>query len=85
MSDSRDIITGLEVYSVDLKQDRPYLGPLRADESVNEQGYFVRRGNRTVYPRTNRSIVVRLWTKGGVEGWGGRFHGGEPDRCATLA
>lgn len=68
MSDAS--IAGLEVYVVSLHQDVPYLGALREGEQVNDQGYFVRQGNRTVYPHSNRSLVLRMWTTGGVEGWG---------------
>ena len=67
---SADAVAALEVYVVDLRQDTPYLGGLREGERVNSAGYFVRRGNRTVYPRDNRSLVVRVMTEGGVEGWG---------------
>lgn len=65
-----DRVKLIEVYLCDLSQDRPYLGALREGETVNRSGYFVRRGNRTVYPRFNRSLVVRIETDGGAEGWG---------------
>ena len=57
-----DPISAIEVFVVDLSQDRPYLGTLREGEDVNPQGYFVRKKNGTVYPRKNRSLVVRLLT-----------------------
>lgn len=66
----RDAVAGLEVFTVSLRQDTPYLGALRPGEEVNDRGYFVRRGNRTMYPRENRSLVVRAWTESGREGWG---------------
>lgn len=69
-SSSEDRVAGVEVHVVDLSQDTPYLGALREGEVVNEAGYFVRKGNRTVYPTKNRSLVVRVWTEDGVEGWG---------------
>ena len=65
-----DVISDLEVYVLSLSQDVPYLGALREHEQVNDQGYFVRQGNRTVYPRDNRSLVLRLRTRDGAEGWG---------------
>ena len=65
-----DKIASLEVYVVDLSQDRPYLGNLSEAESVNPDGYFVRQQNGTVYVRNNRSLVLRITTENGVEGWG---------------
>lgn len=51
-------------------RDEPYLGSLRPGEEVNAKGYFVRRGNRTVYPTFDRSVLVRLTTADGAVGWG---------------
>ncbi len=65
-----DIVREIQVFLVDLAQPTPYLGPLRESESVNSKGYFVRKGNRTVYPEKNRSLVVRARTGDGVTGWG---------------
>ena len=48
----------------------PYLGPLRAGETVNRRRYVVRQGNRTVYPTVDRSVLVRITTQEGVVGWG---------------
>src|SRR3546814_5019850 len=36
----------------------------------NERGYIVRKGNRTVYPTVDRSVVVRIETADGAVGWG---------------
>ena len=69
-SPTPDRVAAIEVYIVSLRQDKPYLGSLRDGEVVNKSGYFVRRGNRTVYPRENRSLIVRVLTEGGIEGWG---------------
>lgn len=65
-----DQVASIEVYVVDLSQDRPYLGALREGEEVDSRGYFVRKQNGTVYPRKNRSLVLRVLTRDGVEGWG---------------
>ncbi len=65
-----DSVAKIEVFLVALTQPTPYLGSLRKNEEVNQNGYFVRRGNRTVYPIANRSIVVRVETRKGLEGWG---------------
>ena len=81
---SQDRVAGLEVYVVDLSQDIPYLGSLRAGESVNEAGYFVRMGNRTVYPRSNRSLVARIRTRDGVVGWGETYGLVTPQATAAI-
>ena len=65
-----DLVAKLDVFEVSISQDVPYLGSLRADEHVNNRGYFVRSGNRTVYPQNYRSLILRLETRGGIEGWG---------------
>ena len=79
-----DPIAAIEVYVVNLRQDQPYLGSLRDGETVNESGYFVRRGNRTVYPRGNRSLVVRVVTADGVEGWGETYGLVAPHATAAI-
>ena len=81
---SADPIATVEVYVVNLRQDKPYLGNLREGETVNESGYFVRCGNRTVYPRVNRSLVVRVVTSDGVEGWGETYGLVVPDATAAI-
>ena len=84
MSQSQATIQGIEVYTVDLTQDKPYLGSLRSGETVNESGYFVRKGNRTVYARRNRSLIVRMWTDNGVEGWGETYGLVAPQATAAI-
>lgn len=81
---SADRVAEIEVYTVDLSQDKPYLGSLREGEKVNEAGYFVRQGNRTVYPRKARSLVVRITTKDGVEGWGETYGLVAPQAPAAI-
>ena len=63
-------IEDVEVYLVSLDQETPYLGPLHKGEMANGSGYFVRGLNRTAYPIKNKSLVVRIVTKDGIEGWG---------------
>ena len=79
-----DLVAAIEVYIVNLYQDKPYLGSLRDGETVNESGYFVRRGNRTVYPRANRSLVIRMVTEDGVEGWGETYGLVAPKATAEI-
>ena len=79
-----DLVAAIEVYIVNLYQVKPYLGSLRDGETVNESGYFVRRGNRTVYPRANRSLVIRMVTEDGVEGWGETYGLVAPKATAEI-
>ncbi|MGI9474709.1 MAG: mandelate racemase/muconate lactonizing enzyme family protein [Rubripirellula sp.] len=79
-----DPVAAIEVYIVDLQQKQPYLGNLRAGETVNAQGYFVRQGNRTVYPTKNRSLVVRIVTQNGIEGWGETYGIIAPGATAAI-
>jgi len=63
-------VATIETFIVALPRDIPYLGPLGADETVNVRGYFVRRGNRTVYPTTDRSVLIKATGSDGSVGWG---------------
>ena len=63
-------IAAIETFIVTLPRDTPYLGPLGPGEEVNARGYVVRRGNGTIYPTVDRSIVVRVTTADGLVGWG---------------
>ncbi|HEX7116473.1 MAG TPA: mandelate racemase/muconate lactonizing enzyme family protein [Steroidobacter sp.] len=63
-------VASVETFIVTLPRETPYLGPLAADEPVNPRGYVVRRGNGTIYPIVDRSIVVRVTTQDGAVGWG---------------
>ncbi|MDQ6917089.1 MAG: mandelate racemase/muconate lactonizing enzyme family protein [Pseudomonadota bacterium] len=63
-------IRSVETFIVALPRDVPYLGPLGEGEQVNERGYFVRRGNRTIYPTADRSALVKITASDGTIGWG---------------
>ena len=63
-------VASVETFIVTMPRDTPYLGPLASDERVNARGYVVRKGNGTIYPVADRSIVVRITTEDGTVGWG---------------
>lgn len=63
-------ISSVEPIVVSLPRDVPYLGPLGPGESINEKGYFVRRGNRSIYPSTDMSVLVKVTASDGTVGWG---------------
>jgi galactonate dehydratase len=63
-------IRSVEPIVVAIPREVPYLGPLSGAERVNERGYFVRAGNRTIYPSIDRSVLVRIDASDGTVGWG---------------
>jgi L-alanine-DL-glutamate epimerase-like enolase superfamily enzyme len=81
---ARTTVARIEALIVELPRDVPYLGPLGAGESVNTQGYFVRAGNRTVYPSTDRSVVVKATSIDGTIGWGETYGIVTPQAVVAL-
>ena len=65
-----DRVKRVETFTITIPREVPYLGELAADEQPNARGYFIRRGNRTVYPTVDRSVIVRIETNDGAVGWG---------------
>ena len=63
-------VTRVETFILTVPRSTPYLGPLGAGERVNTRGYLVRRGNGTLYPTVDRSVLVRVTTADGAVGWG---------------
>jgi galactonate dehydratase len=63
-------IDKVETFIVSIPRDVPYLGVLSAGEAINERGYFVRKGNRSVYPRTDMSVLIKVTSASGAIGWG---------------
>jgi len=63
-------VTQVDAFILKVPRDEPYLGALGPGETPNERGYFVRQGNKTVYPIFDRSVVVRVTTDTGESGWG---------------
>lgn len=77
-------IATVESFVVTLPREVPYLGPLGPGESVNARGYLVRRGNRTIYPTVDRTVVVRITTSNGVVGWGETYGIVAPDAVIAI-
>ncbi len=63
-------ITRVESFIVSIPRDTPYLGPLGPGESINARGYLVRQGNRSIYPATDMSVLVKVTAEDGTVGWG---------------
>ncbi|MBU8538846.1 mandelate racemase/muconate lactonizing enzyme family protein [Falsiroseomonas tokyonensis] len=63
-------IATVEAFRIVIPREVPYLGPLREGEASNARGYFIRRGNRSAYPVTDTSVLVKVTTESGCIGWG---------------
>ena len=63
-------VARVDAFIVTLPRDTPYLGPLGPGERVSERGYVVRSGNRTIYPTSDRSVLIRITADDGTIGWG---------------
>ena len=63
-------IARVETFIVSLPRDTPYLGPLGPGERINERGYLIRHGNRTIYPSTDMSVLIKITADDGTVGWG---------------
>ncbi len=53
-------VAKVEAFILTVPRDEPYLGALRRGEEVIEKGYFVRKGNKTVYLDRDRTVLVRV-------------------------
>jgi galactonate dehydratase len=65
-----DIITKVESFIISIPREVPYLGPLREGEHINEKGYVIRKGNRTIYPTSDMSVLIKITGESGRVGWG---------------
>ncbi len=65
-----DAIAKVETFIVSIPRDVPYLGPLKEGESINAKGYLIRKGNRSIYPSTDMSVLVKVTGESGRVGWG---------------
>lgn len=65
-----DAIVKVETFIISIPREVPYLGPLKSGEAINERGYLVRKGNRTIYPSTDMTLLVKVTGESGVVGWG---------------
>ena len=65
-----DAIAKVESFIVSIPRDVPYLGPLREGEHINEKGYLIRKGNKSIYPSTDMSVLIKITGESGKVGWG---------------
>ena len=77
-------IQRVESFIVSIPRDTPYLGPLGPGESVNARGYLVRKGNRSIYPTTDMSVLVKITADDGTVGWGETYGIVAPDAVTSI-
>jgi galactonate dehydratase len=65
-----DAVVKVETFIISIPREVPYLGPLKPGEAINERGYLVRKGNRTIYPSTDMTLLVKITGESGRVGWG---------------
>lgn len=77
-------IRSVESFIISIPRDTPYLGPLGPGESINERGYLVRRGNRSIYPSTDMSVLVKVTAEDGTVGWGETYGIVAPNAVTSI-
>jgi galactonate dehydratase len=79
-----DAIKSLEVFPLSIPRPTPYLGPLEEGVIPNNQGYFVRPGNKSIYSIHDHSVLVKLTTESGLVGWGETYSIVGPQATAII-
>ena len=77
-------VARVDAFIVTLPRDTPYLGPLGPGERVSERGYVVRSGNRTIYPTSDRSVLIRITADDGTIGWGETYGLIAPEAVSAI-
>lgn len=77
-------ITRVESFIVSIPRDEPYLGGLGKDEQVNSRGYLIRKGNGTIYPTTDMSVLIRVTAEDGTVGWGETYGIVAPEAVTAI-
>jgi L-alanine-DL-glutamate epimerase-like enolase superfamily enzyme len=79
-----DAIVAVESFIVRIPRDVPYLGPLKEGERVNEKGYLIRKGNRSIYPDADMSVLVKVTGESGAVGWGETYGIAAPQAVKAI-
>ncbi|MAQ83740.1 MAG: enolase [Maritimibacter sp.] len=79
-----DRIAKVESFIVSVPRDVPYLGPLKDGEFINEKGYLIRKGNRSIYPASDLSVLVRITGESGEVGWGETYGIAAPEAVTAI-
>lgn len=79
-----DAIAKIETFIISIPREIPYLGPLREGERINEKGYLIRKGNRSIYPSTDMTILIKITAESGRIGWGETYGIVAPQAVKTI-
>ena len=79
-----DRIAKIETFIVSIPRDVPYLGPLREGEFINDKGYLIRKGNRSIYPASDLSVLIRVTGESGEVGWGETYGIAAPEAVTAI-
>ena len=79
-----DVIDRVETFIVSIPRDVPYLGPLGPGESINDMGYLIRKGNQTIYPTADTSVLIKVTSRDGVVGWGETYGIVAPEAVVAI-
>lgn len=77
-------ISSVESFIISIPRAVPYLGPLGPGERINPRGYLVRQGNRTIYPASDMSVLVKVTADDGTVGWGETYGLIAPDAVTSI-
>lgn len=77
-------IAQVESFIISIPRDVPYMGPLGPGESVNERGYLIRQGNRSIYPSTDMSVLIKVTAEDGTVGWGETYGIVAPNAVTSI-
>ncbi len=76
-------VAQVDAIVVALPRDTPYLGPL-GDGDRATGDYIVRAGNRTIYPASDMSVLVKLTADDGTVGWGETYGIVAPEAVVAI-
>ena len=74
----------VESFIVSIPRDVPYLGGLGKGEQINSRGYLVRKGNGTIYPTTDMSVLIKVTADDGTVGWGETYGIVAPEAVTAI-
>lgn len=79
-----DAIAKVECFIVRIPREVPYLGPLREGEFINDEGYLIRNGNRSIYPASDQSVIIKITGESGTVGWGETYGIAAPEAVKAI-
>lgn len=74
----------VETFIVSIPRETPYLGPVGPDDRQTPNGYLVRAGNRSIYPTTDMSVLVKVTCAEGLVGWGETYGIAAPQATRAI-